>query len=223
MKQSVSMWFVLLFTAVVGIACQVQTETAPDTSQDPLTQQALTAVAQGHYVGQVVNPPHPVTDFTQPSTRSDIKKFSDLNGQWRVIFFGYMHCPDFCPLTLVDYRDVKTQLPPATVDEISFVFISVDAVRDTPDKMETYLAHFDPAFIGFAPDDETLARIQPDYDFYYERRLDDGDQAIYTVDHSTRSYLVDPNGILRASFAYDTEPHLIAQALQWYVDHSQNS
>lgn len=198
----------------VAVTAEVS-QTAPDA----LTQQALTAVAQGQYVGQVVNPPVPVADFAQPSTHPDIHAFSDLNGQWRVIFFGYMHCPDFCPLTLVDYRTVKEQLPPNIVDDVTFIFISVDAIRDTPDKMEAYLANFDPAFVGFAPDDETLAHLQPSYGFYYQRRLDEGEQAIYTVDHSTRSYLVDPDGYLRASFAYDLPPQQIATALRWYIRH----
>ncbi|NJL56928.1 hypothetical protein HC928_18570 [bacterium] len=45
------------------------------------------------------------------------------------------------------------------------MFISVDSVRDTPEAVRRYLDNFDPAFVGFSPDDTTLSRIQPDYDF----------------------------------------------------------
>lgn len=194
---------------------QAEDELVADVT-DALTEMALIAQQQDIYVGQIEQPPVRVQDFAAPSSVSALSKFSDTDGTWRVIFFGYMHCPDFCPLTLVDYRNVK-ELLGDEAQEITFVFISVDSVRDTPELMQPYLANFDPDFIGFAPDDATLSQIQPDYNFYYERRMDSGSQAIYTVDHSTRSYLVDRDGMLRASFAYDKDPQMIADALRWYL------
>lgn len=188
---------------------------------DGLTAQSLAASAAGDYLGQVVNPPLQVQDFSAPSSREDLAHFSDLDGTWRVIFFGYMRCPDFCPLTLVEYRRVKALLGDAAED-VTFVFISVDADRDTPDALRRYLANYDPEFVGFSADDDTLRRIQPDYGFYYERRLDSGSLARYTIDHSTRSYLVDRQGVLRASFAYDTRPQAMADALLWYLAHEES-
>lgn len=185
---------------------------------DELTVQALDAVSNNIYVGQVVDPPIQVQDFIAFGSNPELTQLSDTNGTWRVIFFGYMHCPDFCPLTLVDYRQAKSLLA-NVADDVTFMFISVDSVRDTPEAVRRYLDNFDPAFVGFSPDDDILSRIQPDYGFYYERRLDEDTQAIYTIDHSTRSYLLDRNGILRASFAYDTPPKQIADALQWYMEH----
>ena len=93
----------------------------------------------------------------------------------------------------------------------------MDGARDTPQIIANYLDNFDPAFIGFQGNDATLAQIQPDYGFYYQRRLGTGSQAEYVVDHSTRSYLLDREGRLRSSFTYDTSPDLIANALRWYI------
>lgn len=201
----------------VAVTAQVQQEEV-----DALTVAAATAVAQGTYVGQLVDPPVKVQDFEVPSSKGGNGRLSDLDGQWRVIFFGYMHCPDFCPLTLVDYTQAKDALGDAAA-EVAFIFISVDAARDTPEQLQTYLDHFDSDFVGFAADDATLARIQPDYGFYYERRLASGADAIYTIDHSTRSYLLDRDGVLRASFAYDTDPEVMAAALQWYLAQEQTN
>ncbi|GAB4528861.1 MAG: hypothetical protein OHK0046_48190 [Anaerolineae bacterium] len=194
-----------------------QTPIPNELAPDALTDLSLAAVNNGIYVGQVVNPPMQVQDFAAPGSAPELMQLSDTDGTWRVIFFGYMHCPDFCPLTLVDYRRVKALLGEAA-DDVTFMFISIDSVRDTPDAVHRYLENFDPAFVGFSPDDDTLSRIQPDYGFYYERRLDTGTQAVYTIDHSTRSYLLDRQGVLRASFAYDTEPQHIANALLWYME-----
>ncbi|GEM_PF-362014 len=184
---------------------------------DTLTTAALEAATTGTYVGQVVNPPILAQDFTLAGTLSDEQRLSDSNGTWRVIFFGYMHCPDFCPLTLVDYKEVKALLGEAAED-VTFVYISVDAVRDTPEALQKYLDHFDPDFVGFSGDDITLKRIQPDYGFYYQRQMKADNLAVYSIDHSTRSYLLDKDGVIRASFAYDTYPSDIADALRWYMD-----
>lgn len=184
---------------------------------DSLTVLALQADAAGTYVGQVVNPPIQAQDFALPDDAGGIQKLSDSAGRWRVIFFGYMHCPDFCPLTLVDYRDAKALLGDAA-SEVGFVFISVDAVRDTPEVLRKYLDHFTPDLIGFSADDDTLRRIQPDYGFYYQRQMGGESLSVYSIDHSTRSYLIDRNGVVRASFAYATYPSAIADALRWYIE-----
>lgn len=185
---------------------------------DALTLAALDAMKSGVYVGQVLNPPVQTRDFEAPASETDISRLSDTAGKWRVIFFGYMHCPDFCPLTLMDYKKAKAFLGDAA-DEVEFLYISVDSIRDTPEAMARYLANFDSQFIGFSPDDATLIEIQPDYGFYYKRSMGTGPRAVYTVDHSTRSYVLDRDGVLRTSFAYDTEPQTIADALLWFVEH----
>lgn len=219
---TLSLMAALALLALVRLATAQREPDAPPTPQtlevDALTEAAHDAVKAGIYLGRLVDPPIQVQDFEAPGSHEEIDHLSDLDGTWRVIFFGYMRCPDFCPLTLVEYKQVKALLEDAA-DEVTFVYISVDAIRDTPDAIGRYLANFDPDFVGFAADDATLARIQPDYGFFYERRMDTGSRAVYTIDHSTRSYLLDRDGVLRASFAYDAEPEAIAAALQWYLEH----
>jgi protein SCO1/2 len=188
----------------------------------PPTAQTSAASAADLYIGDLVQPPVQLRDFTLPSHTGDLMSLSDLDGQWRVIFFGYLHCPDFCPLTLAEYRRVKMLLGD-DAERVEFVYISVDGARDTPQALREYLDNFDPEFIGLSGDDETLARIQPDYGFYYQRRLDSGSQAVYIIDHSTRSYLVDPSGQLRATFTYDVNPDAIAEAIRWHMQQGQNA
>lgn len=208
----------LTFDSGVRLETEAVVSMEPVAKADALTTAALRADAADVFVGDVTNPPVAVQDFSAPSTRPNVNALSDLNGRWRLIFFGYMHCPDFCPLTLVDYKNAKAAMG-ESAQGVEFVFVSVDADRDTIDLMQPYLAHFDSEFVGFSASDKILARIQPDYGFYYERRLDSEPEAVYTIDHSTRSYLLDREGVLRATFAYDTDPELIADALQWYLAH----
>ena len=214
-------WSAVLFIVVTALAaCQSTgvpraipqpTSTAAQATLPP----TVTAEPES-YVGDLVNPPVRLQDFSLPSSTGSPMHLSDLDGQWRLMFFGYLHCPDFCPLTLAEYRRIKSLLG-ADAQHVAFVYISVDGARDTPDALRRYLDNFDPEFIGFSGDDTTLAQIQPDYGFYYQRRLDSGSQAQYAVDHSTRSYLVDPDGYLRATFTYDIDPQVIARAIQWHL------
>ncbi|MBE2184304.1 MAG: SCO family protein [Anaerolineae bacterium] len=192
-------------------------EAAPQVTSVPTEEAAPQVTPEvGAYIGDLVNPPVQLQDFTMASSTGQNMSLSDFDGQWRLIFFGYLHCPDFCPLTLAEYRQIKALLGD-DAQNIEFLYISVDGARDTPEAMRDYLDNFDPAFIGLSGDDEILARIQPDYGFYYRRQLTGGSQARYTVDHSTRTYLVDPSGQLRATFTYDITPSNIASAIQWHM------
>ncbi len=177
----------------------------------------VAAASQGISLGTVVNPPLLVRDFTLPASTGEDVSIRDLNGKYRMLFYGYLHCPDFCPLTMAEFKQVKALLGDLA-SEVEFIYISVDGARDTPQLIANYLNNFDPAFIGFSGDDATLARIQPDYGFYYQRRLDTGSQAEYIIDHSTRSYLLDREGRLITSFTYDTEPEAIAAAIRWFIE-----
>lgn len=207
--------------AAQDVAPTVPPTRAPDATQNVAaiaTAYGVEAAAasQGVSLGTVINPPLLVRNFTLPASTGSDLSLHDLNGKFRMIFFGYLHCPDFCPLTMAEFKRVK-QLLGDDAGEVEFIYISVDGARDTPQIIANYLDNFDPAFIGFQGNDATLAQIQPDYGFYYQRRLGTGSQAEYVVDHSTRSYLLDREGRLRSSFTYDTSPDLIANALRWYI------
>jgi len=187
-------------------------------STKPVISQATISQAQTEsvFVGDVLNPPILLQDFELPSSTGEPMHLSDLRGSWLVVFFGYLHCPDFCPLTLTEYKRVK-QLLGGDAESVKFVYVSVDGVRDTPQAIREYLDNFDADFVGFSGDDVTLAQIQPDYGFYYQRRLDDSEQPIYIIDHSTDSYLIDPNGFLVSKFHYGTDPRDVTRAILWYL------
>ena len=190
-------------------------QSAPGTPTALVAQPAAPQVSNV-YLGEVVNPPVKLRDFRFPASTGQTLSLSDMNGKWRVVFFGYLHCPDFCPLTLSDYRKVKRFLGEDAAN-VLFVYISVDGDRDTPEVMANFLKNYDAEFIGLQGNDVDLMAIQPDYGFYYRRNMSSGTSANYTIDHSTRSYLIDPQGNLVASFLYSTAPATIAQAIQAHM------
>lgn len=163
-----------------------------------------------------IYPPVEVLDFTLPTAliggETDDLSLSALNqtsGKYTLMFFGYTHCPDFCPTTLSEFVRIKNTLGEAA-ENVEFLFISVDSERDTPEVMRTYLDRFDESFYGMSADAETLAQIAPDYGLYYELLTDEGRGDNYLVEHTTPSYLIDPERRLAAIYDYNALPDDIA-------------
>lgn len=156
-----------------------------------------------------IDPGSEVADFTMTSSKGEPFDLSSLQGEYALMFFGYTHCPDFCPLTLTEFKQVKTLLG-EDADSVNFIFITVDGERDTPEVLDRYVSRFDPEFIGLSPNAATLEQIAPDYGLYYDLRTDEGTDDNYPVDHSTVSYLIDAQGKLRAIYSYDAAPEVIA-------------
>ncbi len=165
----------------------------------------------------VLDQPRQLTDWTLPSSTGSDLSLSSLRGKYAVLFFGYTHCPDFCPTTLGDYKLVKRELGSAA-DKVDFVFVSVDPERDTPEVLSTYVATFDPSFIGVAADPATLDAVSKEYSLYYKLRKDEASGGNYPVDHTSLSYLVDPEGKLVALYPYEMAPEQIAADLKQRID-----
>ncbi|MDZ4767333.1 MAG: SCO family protein [Chloroflexota bacterium] len=162
---------------------------------------------------QPVMPALRVQDFALDAALPDGEtrelRLSELNDRYVLLFFGYTHCPDFCPLTLTEFTQIKRTLGDAAA-RVRFLFISVDGARDTPDVMRAYLDRFDADFYGMSGDEATLATIEADYGLDYILRTDEGRGDNYLVDHTTSSYLIDQDGRLVVSYDYNAEPSAIA-------------
>ncbi len=158
-----------------------------------------------------IDPPKTLTDFALPGIDGKPLHLSDLRGKYTMLFFGYTHCPDFCPITLTKWQSVKQSLG-SDASNVNFLFISVDGERDTPSVMAKYLSNFDPSFLGMSGDDTTLTKIANDYGLYYDLHKEEG--ANYSVDHTTQEYLVNPQGQLVVEFDFYSDAGVIAQTIQ---------
>ena len=121
---------------------------------------------------------------------------NELKGKWSMLFFGYTFCPDICPTTLAQLRQIKSELPKEVQDKLQIVLVSVDPHRDTPQQLKQYLGYFDPQFVGLTPGSidelQTLANAVS-IPFIPA----DTSKANYTVDHSGNLALIGPDGTQR--------------------------
>ncbi|WP_328670152.1 SCO family protein [Streptomyces sp. NBC_00328] len=81
---------------------------------------------------------------------------AETKGRPTLVYFGYTHCPDVCPLTMNNLAVAKKQLPKAEQDKLRVVFVTTDPARDTPAALGTWLKGIDPDFIGLTGDFATI-------------------------------------------------------------------
>ncbi|MFE5536747.1 SCO family protein [Streptomyces sp. NPDC056492] len=77
-------------------------------------------------------------------------------GKPTLIYFGYTHCPDVCPLTVSNIAVAKKALPKADQDNLQVVFVTTDPERDTPESLGAWLKAQDPSFTGLTGDFATI-------------------------------------------------------------------
>jgi protein SCO1/2 len=130
-------------------------------------------------------------------------RLSEMRGNVVLIFFGYTSCPDVCPTTLAELHLALEKLNIEQADQVKVVFITVDPARDTPERVQEYVNHFNSQFIGLSGTETDLARVWNGYGVF-RAIVDNGSATGYLVDHTARVTMIDQEGNVRVSFAFDT-------------------
>ena len=73
----------------------------------------------------------PVPSLSLTDQDGEAVKVDELDGQWTLLFFGYTFCPDICPTTLAELRQLNGMLPDAVRDQLRIILVSVDP-KTTP-------------------------------------------------------------------------------------------
>lgn len=170
------------------------------------------------YHGIELQPPQPVQDFTLETTVGPAMALSDFRGRYVLLFAGYTHCPDLCPLTLVDLAETLRLLD-EQASQVQVIFITVDPERDTPQQLATYLRYFDPTFIGMTGTMVAIDAAVTQFGIFHEATQDEGNQVEHTnsvvlLDRQGRVQLLFPPGTGADQMADDLR-HLIRQPGWW--------
>ena len=158
--------------------------------------------------GQDDKPVFKLTDVTGASFGKTLE-LSDHNGQRRTLgdfkgkvvalFFGFTHCPDVCPTTLVEMANVMKELG-SDSGRLQVLFVSIDPERDTAEVLKRYVPAFHPSFLGLTGNADEIARVAKEFKIYYQKqKLPSGG---YTMDHSAGTYILDGEGRLRLFAQY---------------------
>ncbi|WP_328781684.1 SCO family protein [Streptomyces canus] len=105
----------------------------------------------------VLDQPFEKPDLVLTDTKGekyDLRK--ETAGKPTLIYFGYTHCPDICPLTMNNIAVAKKQLPKSEQDKLTVVFVTTDPARDTPAELGKWLKGVDTSFVGLTGDFATI-------------------------------------------------------------------
>jgi protein SCO1/2 len=131
---------------------------------------------------------------------------------WQLVFFGYTHCPDICPMTLHKIGMLFKELGPDSA-RITPVFISIDSGRDNPEALRSFLKPFDLHAVGLSGDPEVLQAVANEFGVMV-RRFQGKTALAYTLEHSSFLYLLDPQGRVRLLYPGTAEITGIASDLR---------
>lgn len=127
------------------------------------------------------------------------RTLADFRGKVVTLFFGFTHCPDVCPTTMVEMAAVMKELGP-DADRLQVLFVSVDPERDTAEVLKRYVPAFHPSFLGLTGSVDEVTRTAKEFKIFFQKqKLASGG---YTMDHSAGTYILDGEGRLRLFAQY---------------------
>lgn len=151
-------------------------------------------------------------DFTLQSADGPVA-LQEFRGNVVLIYFGYTHCPDACPMTLTNWSRAFKGLTEKERSRVNGMLVSVDPERDTPEILKEYVTYFHPNIIGVTGTIDTLREIARLYysDFVIEK---EGQADEYEVAHMSFVYVVDPQGKVRGLLTHDSPPQEVIREIR---------
>jgi len=156
-----------------------------------------------------------VNHNNQPLTRSSFV------GKWNLVFFGYTHCPDICPVSLQTLAEMLSAIEdPDVLEAIQVYFVSVDPERDKPEILGAYVTYFNPAFIGATAPLEKLTPLTRSLGIAHDIRNKSEASTDYDVDHSSAIVLINPQGEFAGLFGAPHDALALARDMTRIVEHN---
>jgi cytochrome oxidase Cu insertion factor (SCO1/SenC/PrrC family) len=188
MKQPVFRYIgILALFLVIGAVLGERARTPPPPTQPIETK----AVAGGSGI---------VSKFTLTDHNGQTVTENSWPDKYLLVYFGFTHCPDICPLGLNKIAEALKSLPKKKLEKIQPLFITVDPSRDDAAALKTYVPLFHQKIIGLTGTEDQIAEVKKSFKVYAEKS---GDGKDYMVNHSAFTYVMNPNGSLNDVFGHD--------------------
>lgn len=136
----------------------------------------------------------------------------DYANAYKLVFFGFTHCPSICPTELKKITLVMNELG-ETANRITPIFITVDPARDTPEQIKSYLKDYHPKMVGLTGSQEQIDAVGMAYRVY-AKKIEAEFMEGYMMDHSAFTYLMSPDNRLVAIFASTDTAQSIAENIK---------
>ncbi len=155
--------------------------------------------------------------FTLTDQYGTQRSLSDFKGKVVSLFFGFTHCPDICPTHLARQAEVMRQLGPQA-EQVAVLFVTLDPERDTSAALKTYMDAFDPRFIALTGSTEQTNKVAKQYKIFWQKTPLPNSALVYTIDHTTNSFVIDQQGRLRLTVPHEMPAADVAHDLKLMID-----
>ncbi|MGX4690933.1 SCO family protein [Streptomyces sp. JNUCC 63] len=145
------------FAAAALLAAATMTLSACGSGDDSKKPVAVVSEDTSRKAATVLDKPFEKPDLVLTDTHGkeyDLRK--ETAGHPTLVYFGYTHCPDVCPLTMSNIAVATKKLPKAEQDKLRVVFVTTDPARDTPAELGKWLKMINAEFIGLTGDFATI-------------------------------------------------------------------
>lgn len=139
--------------------------------------------------------------------------YDELKGKVAVLFFGYTHCPDVCPTTLLHLAHALHDLPQDQASQVAGIFVSVDPERDTIAIAQRYAQLFDPHFIALGGTPSEVKAGEQAYHVWAQRLPARSGSHDYFMAHSSVLIVIDGAGNYREILSWDTSSDILRKDL----------
>ncbi len=168
---------------------------------------------QAQVQGVKLDTPVQLPAFAFSNELSETFSEDDLHGQWTIVMFGFLTCPDVCPFTLGNLEaavaETGMRVRPDNVPQV--VFISVDPDRDA-EHVSEYAKFFHPDFQSFTGARDQIDALVEATDSFY-RLMKPDHTGYYDVQHSSAVSVIAPDGTLQAKLQPPFDPGMTAEFL----------
>lgn len=151
-------------------------------------------------------------DFALTDVGGAHRTLADYRGKVVVLFFGYTHCPDVCPTTMAQLAQARRLLG-ADATRVQVLFVTLDPERDTPQLLARYVPAFDPSFVGLTGSAVQIEAAAREFKVFFQKVAGPTPDS-YTLDHSSGSFVFDPQGHVRLFVRDGTSADQIASDLK---------
>ena len=152
----------------------------------------------------VLTKPIKLDEFLLTADDDSVFSNQSLKDKWSLLFFGYTHCPDVCPLTLHQLAQANKELADKLDSTPDIIMVSVDPDRDTSEILQKYVKSFGENVSGVTGKNEELDKLTSQLGIFYNANKHEGEN--YSVNHSAAVILINKNAEFHAVFS---APHSI--------------
>ncbi len=143
-------------------------------------------------------------DFTLTSSDGTFS-LSDFHDRIVVLYFGYVSCPDACPMTMGKVSAALEKMTPDQREQVRVLLVSIDPERDTPQMLDNYMSFFGEEFLGVTGTPEQIDEVARNYGVLYQK-VEMPDSGLgYTVDHTSNTFVIGRDGVVKYIVSHGSE------------------